>query len=82
MSKLLEDTPEAFYWMGFLLADGSFCSRKWEVIDLSFTSKYIRANQTKQKVAELYNNGMKNKDIARTLGISPATVTKYTKILK
>lgn len=41
-----------------------------------------RANQTKQKVAELYNNGMKNKDIACTLGISPATVTKYTKILK
>ena len=24
VSKLLEETPEAYYWMGFLLADGSF----------------------------------------------------------
>ena len=24
LSKLLEETPEAYYWMGFLMADGSF----------------------------------------------------------
>lgn len=24
LQRLLEDTPEAFYWIGFLLADGSF----------------------------------------------------------
>ncbi len=57
-------------------------NRKRDIIDLSFTSKYVKANQTKQKVAELYNKGMRNKDIAHTLGVSPATVTKYTKILK
>lgn len=28
LEKLLEDTPEAFYWMGFLLADGSFSNNR------------------------------------------------------
>lgn len=57
-------------------------SRKWDVIDLNFVSRYVTAKSTKQKVAELYNKGMRNKDIALTLGVSPATVTKYTKIIK
>lgn len=28
LKRLLEDTPEAFYWMGFLLADGSFYNNR------------------------------------------------------
>ena len=57
-------------------------SRKWDVIDLNFVSRYVTSKSTKQKVVELYNKGMRNKDIALTLGVSPATVTKYTKIIK
>lgn len=57
-------------------------NRKWNVTDLNFVSRCVIAKNTRQKVAELYNKGIRNKDIALALGISPSTVTKYTKIIK
>lgn len=35
MRKLLEDTPEAFYWIGFLLADGYFVDNRQISLELS-----------------------------------------------
>lgn len=53
--------------------------RKWEVIDLEYVSKLTKAEETKNKVRELFASGIKKKDIAIQLGICAATVTKYTK---
>ncbi len=53
--------------------------RKWEIIDLDYVSKLTKAEETKNKVRELFLLGMKKKDIALQLGVCAATVTKYTK---
>lgn len=65
-----------------LLLNLPIMSRKWDIIDLNFISKLTKAEETKLKVAELYKAGVKKKDIANQLGVSPATVTKYTKNIK
>lgn len=31
LDKLLEETPESFYWLGFLIADGSFYDNRFEL---------------------------------------------------
>jgi hypothetical protein len=36
LHKLLEDTPEAYYWMGFIMADGSFVGNR---LKLGLSSK-------------------------------------------
>lgn len=54
-------------------------NRKWEIIDLNYTSKLTKAKETKNKVRELFLLGYKKKDIALQLGVCAATVTKYTK---
>lgn len=39
LSILLEDTPETFYWIGFLMADGSFIHNKRLILGLSIKDK-------------------------------------------
>lgn len=39
LSVLLEDTPEAFYWIGFLMADGSFIHNKRLSLSLAIKDK-------------------------------------------
>lgn len=57
-------------------------SRKWDIIDLNFESKYKKVEILHQKVVELYLQGKRNKDIAEECNTSPANVTKIIKKYK
>lgn len=50
LSKLLNETPEAYYWLGFLMADGHFANNGSITINLS-----IKDIQHIQKFAEFLN---------------------------
>lgn len=54
-------------------------SRKWDVIDLNYTSKYVTASELREKVMEAYRAGIRNKDIAEKFNISKSNVTKILK---
>lgn len=54
-------------------------SRKWDVIDLNYTSKYITASELKEKVIEAHKSGMRNKDIAEKFNTSKSNVTRILK---
>lgn len=54
-------------------------SRKWDVIDLNFVSKYTTAEILRNKVLELHKQGYKNIDICRLCNTSPANVSKIIK---
>lgn len=53
--------------------------RKWNIIDMGFVSRYTTAEDLRNKVIELLNKGIKNKDIASICNTSPANVTKIKK---
>lgn len=57
-------------------------SRKWDVIDMSFISKYQTAKILREKVISLYLEGKRNKDISEECGTSPSNVTKIIKQYK
>ena len=57
-------------------------NRKWEIIDENFVSRYITSKIIKESVLDLLNKNVKKTDIAKELGISPACVTKISKINK
>lgn len=54
-------------------------SRKWDIIDLNFVSKYTIAENLRKRVIDLYKNGYKNKDISVMCNTSPANITKIIK---
>lgn len=54
-------------------------SRKWDIIDLNFISKYTKAEQTRNSVIEMLKAGIKQCIIAEKCNISPASVTKIKK---
>lgn len=54
-------------------------SRKWDVIDMNFISKYTKAEEIRIKVIDLLKQKVKQVDIARQLGISQASVTQIKK---
>lgn len=56
--------------------------RKWDIIDLNFVSKYVSANELKEKVIDLYKQGYKNKDISEMCKTSPANITRIIKNYK
>jgi biotin operon repressor len=51
--------------------------RKWNKIDIGFNTRKENALIYKEKILEMKNNNLKNKDIALKLNISKSTVTKY-----
>jgi DNA-binding NarL/FixJ family response regulator len=53
-----------------------------DIIDLNFVSKYVSANELKEKVIDLYKQGYKNKDISEMCKTSPANVTRIIKNYK
>lgn len=57
-------------------------SRKWDIIDLNFTSKYVSSQELRKKVIEAYNQGMRNSDIAIIYNTSKSNVTKILKQYK
>lgn len=54
-------------------------SRKWDIIDLHFISKYTTAKILREKVLELHSKGYRNKDICEMCNTSSANVTKIIK---
>lgn len=54
-------------------------SRKWNVIDLNYTSKYVAASELREKVIEAHRAGIRNKDIAEKFNTSKSNVTKILK---
>ena len=54
-------------------------ARKWNVIDLNYTSKYVTASELREKVIRAYKAGMRNKDIAEKFNISKSNVTRILK---
>lgn len=57
-------------------------SRKWDIVDLNFISKYVTANELKEKVIDLYKQGYKNKNISELCNTSPANITRIIKNYK
>lgn len=57
-------------------------SRKWDIIDMNFVSKYTKAEELHKKVIELYKQGYRNKDISTLYGTSKANVSKIIKTYK
>lgn len=55
--------------------------RKWEKIDETFVSRYTTSKLLKEKVINMLNNGVKNKDICNELKISPSYVSKINKMI-
>ena len=54
--------------------------RKWDIIDENFVSRYTKSKITREKAIELLNNGVRKTDVAKILSISPACVTKISKL--
>lgn len=54
-------------------------ARKWDVIDLNYTSKYVTASELRERVIEAHKAGMRNKDIAEKFNTSKSNVTKIIK---
>lgn len=71
IEKLLEDTPEAYYWIGFLLADGHFSrdekiSLELAVVDAVHVERYakfIGSNVSARKKDGKYRTATMNKSI-------------------
>lgn len=57
-------------------------TRKWDVIDLNFISKYVTAKNLREKVIDLHQKGYKNKDISELCNTSKSNVTKIIKNYK
>lgn len=57
-------------------------SRKWDVIDLNFVSKYVTAKELRNNIIKAYEEGMRNKDISIKFNTSPSNVTKIIKNYK
>lgn len=54
-------------------------SRKWDIIDMNFISKYTKAEEIRNKVIDLLSKNIKQVEIAKQLGISQSNVTKIKK---
>ena len=54
-------------------------TRKWDVIDLNYTSKYVTASELREKVIRAYKAGIRNKDIAEKFNVSKSNVTRILK---
>ena len=54
-------------------------ARKWNIIDLNYTSRYITAAELREKVIEAHKTGMKNKEIAEKFNTSKSNVTRILK---
>lgn len=54
-------------------------ARKWDVIDLNYTSRHIIASELRERVIEAHKAGMRNKDIAEKFNTSKSNVTKIIK---
>ncbi len=57
-------------------------SRKWDIIDMNFVSKYVTASLLRNKVIELYLQGKKNKEISEECKTSQSNVSKIIKNYK
>lgn len=53
--------------------------RKWQKIDENYVSRYTISKILREKVIQMLNKNMKNKDISLELGISPSYVSKINK---
>ena len=53
--------------------------RKWDKIDETFVSRNNTSKILKEKIINMLNKNMKNKDISLELGISPSYVSKINK---
>lgn len=54
-------------------------ARKWDIIDLNYTSRHITASELREKVIEAYKTGMKNKEIAEKFNTSKSNITRILK---
>lgn len=55
--------------------------RKWDKIDETYVSRYIASKIKREKIIEMLNNGIRNKDISKGLDISTSYVSKIKKQL-
>lgn len=60
LSNLLQETPEAYYWIGFLMADGHFSDRRISlaiaVSDIEHLKKYQSFIGSTNKISFVYEN--------------------------
>jgi len=54
--------------------------RKWKKIDENYVSRYTTSKILREKVIEMLNKGMRNKDISKELAISSSCISKINKI--
>lgn len=57
-------------------------TRKWDIIDMNYVSKYTKAEKLRNKVINLHKHGYRNKDISLVCDTSKANVTKILKQYK
>lgn len=57
-------------------------SRKWDIIDMNFVSKYVTAEILRNRVIELHLRGKKNKEISEECKTSQSNVSKIIKNYK
>lgn len=53
--------------------------RKWQKIDENYVSRYTTSKILREKVIQMLNKNMRNKDISKELGISPSCVSQINK---
>lgn len=53
--------------------------RKWQKIDENYVSRYTTSKILREKVIQMLNKNMRNKDISKELGISPSCISQINK---
>jgi hypothetical protein len=65
LSILLEETPTTYYWIGFLMADGSFSDRRLHLgvarKDLNHLKKFLNFVNSSNKISKTRNKHAQNK---------------------
>ena len=55
-------------------------NRKWDIINMDFVIKYTKAEKLRNRVIELLNKGLKQKEIAEICNTSSSNVSKIKKL--
>lgn len=87
LQPLLEENPQAYYWLGFLLADGYYCEKLSQIVlvvdikDKDHVDKYSKLLNTKSHVYS-HPSGFNPNIISTTIRISVADKEIAEQIVK
>lgn len=80
LAPLLEETPQVYYWLGYLLADGYYCKELSQIVlasaikDLDHLKKYAKFLNTEAKIYKQSANNFRKTD---SLQVRVSVADKY-----